>query len=318
MQKIRRVAAIAATAGLLAFGAIAASGGVANATTGLITACSTSSRVTAVGFIPNCTSSGVITNPTSIVLTVNSPQLTALRNIVGDGIEDQWTLTCGEGGGRSFTRSGVLTVTFKQTSTSTDLPIGGSVPTSCTVTSEVQTILGLSTGLLKLGAVGVSDSVTGVTAIPGAVWTGNGDSVAKCADDTNNSGAIGNKVQIWTCLSDQADLWVFDSRDELMHRGLCLTDSRGKASLRTCTGAPGQEWTQRPTGGEVTLASDSGECLTDPSATNGTQLTVASCANTAQQRWKVPNAVAPLSRRPPNRYRYAAPTRGDGRAPARR
>jgi hypothetical protein len=318
MQKIRRVAAIAATAGLLAFGAIAASGGVANATTGLITACSTSNWVTAVGFIPNCTSSGVITNPTSIVLTVNSPQLTALRNIVGDGIEDQWTLTCDVGGGRSFTRSGVLTVTFKRTSTSTSLPIGGSVPTSCTVTSEVQTILGLSISPLKLGALVVSDSVTGVTAVPGAVWTGNGNSVAKCVDDTNNSGASGNKVQIWTCLSDQADLWVLDSRGEFMHRGLCLTDRRGQASLLPCTAAPDQEWAQRPNGGEVTLAADAGECLTDPSAANGTQLTVASCANTPQQRWKIPTVAAPLSRRPPNRYRYAAPTRGDGRAPARR
>jgi hypothetical protein len=207
--KIKRVAAIAVTAGLLAFGAIAVSAGVANASTGLITACSTSDQVLAPGFIPNCTSSGVITNPTSIVLTVNSPKLTALIDIVGEGIEDQWTLTCGAGGGASFTRSGVLTVTSKRTSTS-------------------------------------------------------------------------------------------------------------KVSLRTCTEAADQEWTQSPSGGMVTLASDGGECLTDPSATNGTQLTVARCANTPDQRWKTPNVAAPLSRRPPNRYRYAAPTRGGGPAPSSR
>jgi hypothetical protein len=164
----------------------------------------------------------------------------------------------------------------------------------------------------------VSDSVTGSAAIPGAVWTGNGNSVAKCADDANNSSAGGNKVQIWTCLSDQADQWVLGSRGEVTHRGLCMTDSSGKVSLRTCTEAPDQEWTQSPSGGKVTLASDGGECLTDPSAANGTQLTVTRCANTPGQRWKIPNAAAPLSRRPPDRHRYAAATRGGGPAPSSR
>jgi hypothetical protein len=64
----------------------------------------------------------------------------------------------------------------------------------------------------------------------------------------------------------------------------------GKVILYTCTKAENNLWSHR-SNGEYALKSHGGKlCLTDPgSATkNGTQLTVANCKNTANQRWTLP------------------------------
>ena len=69
-------------------------------------------------------------------------------------------------------------------------------------------------------------------------------------------------------------------------RGRRLRHGRDDRVPREVRGATSQEWT-RQSNGEYVLKSN-GKCLTAPSANNGTQLTLAACANTANQHWALP------------------------------
>ncbi len=227
---------------------------------------------------------------------MGSPQLTELLNQGGgQGLEDQWTVSCDEGGHVTDTHSGTLTVTSASPGAGTaDLPTGGSVANSCAVTSTVRIILGVPVGLLSLPALGVRQAVTASVAAPGALWTRTASGGAVCADDTGNLSQNANPVQAYTCLGDLAQFWAQDKFGEFVHDGLCMTENLSAAVvLGQCFQSHEQEWT-RLASGEVTLTSTPGECLTAPSSKPSTsppaapRLRVSECAGAAGQRWTVP------------------------------
>jgi serine protease len=108
---------------------------------------------------------------------------------------------------------------------------------------------------------------------------------SKCLGDYNASTTVGNKIVIWTCTAGAAQNITFASNGELLVVGGCVTGAT-TAVLGKCAGAASQEWT-RQSNGEYVLKLN-GKCLTAPSANNGTQLTLAACANTANQHWAWP------------------------------
>jgi serine protease len=109
---------------------------------------------------------------------------------------------------------------------------------------------------------------------------------AKCLGDYNGSTTVFNKIVIWTCTAGAAQNITFAANSELLVVGGCVTGTTATAVLGKCAGATSQEWT-RLSNGEYVLKSN-GKCLTAPSATNGRQLTLAACANTANQHWAWP------------------------------
>jgi Ricin-type beta-trefoil lectin domain len=287
MPMLKRAAALTVTAGLLAFGGLSTAT-AARASTGVAN-CSTDDQELAAGFIPNCTSSGTVRYPTSLTLTVASPQLAALLGATGQGIADQWAVNCDEGGGVTYTNSGTFVVNAGATGATYSLPTGGAVPNSCTVTAEVQTIAGLSAGLLSLDSLEVEQTVTTTAAVPGVIRTGNSTTAATCADDTGNRNVNNNPVQVYTCLGDLADFWVQDRFGEFVHDGLCMTENlSGAVVLGQCAQGHEQEWAQAKSGGEVSLAATPGLCLTATSTVNGTPLRVRDCTGAAGQRWTIP------------------------------
>ena len=120
-----------------------------------------------------------------------------------------------------------------------------------------------------------------VNSAVGQVKQANG----KCLDDSNDATTAGNKIQVYTCNTSSAQQVTFAANHELQVVGSCVTGTT-TAALEPCTGATSQMWT-RQSNGEYVLKSN-GECLTDPSSTNRTQLVLAACANTASQHWSLP------------------------------
>jgi hypothetical protein len=110
---------------------------------------------------------------------------------------------------------------------------------------------------------------------------------SKCVDDAGGSTAGGNKIDIFTCNGKAQQAIAFDTTGELIVLGNCVTGTT-TAFLEPCKGATSQIWT-RQANGEYTLKSN-GKCLTDPgnSKKDGTRLTLAVCANTANQHWSLP------------------------------
>jgi ricin-type beta-trefoil lectin protein/putative Ig domain-containing protein len=108
---------------------------------------------------------------------------------------------------------------------------------------------------------------------------------SKCLGDYNASTTAGNKIVIWTCVAGAAQNITFAANRELLVVGKCVTGTT-TAFLESCIGATSQQWT-RQSNGEYVLKSN-GKCLTAPNANNGTQLTLAACANTANQHWGWP------------------------------
>ena len=117
----------------------------------------------------------------------------------------------------------------------------------------------------------------------------------KCVDDKGNSSANRAAVVIWSCnATDQAQGWKL-SGGELIHNGKCANDQRsgGKGSkviLYACNGASNEIWTHRANGEFVLKANGGRYCLDDPaySTSNGTQLIVWTCKDSANQRWYQP------------------------------
>jgi hypothetical protein len=120
-----------------------------------------------------------------------------------------------------------------------------------------------------------------VSSAVGQVKQANG----KCLDDSNDLTTAGNKIQIYTCNTSSAQQVTFAANHELQVVGSCVTGTTSTV-LEPCTGATSQMWT-RQSNGEYVLKSN-GDCLTDPSSTNRTQLVLAACANTASQHWSLP------------------------------
>jgi hypothetical protein len=133
---------------------------------------------------------------------------------------------------------------------------------------------------------------------------------SKCLDDTNNSSANGNKIQIWQCTSNDAgQVWSFEpatAPGEVAEAGLsqlgtvqihgkCLdivnrgTANGSKLDLWSCNGGANQQWEIAGEYGEL-YNPVSGKCIDDPynSKTNGTQLDIWSCNEEPWQAWLLP------------------------------
>jgi hypothetical protein len=115
-----------------------------------------------------------------------------------------------------------------------------------------------------------------------------------CVDDTGDSSANDNKIQIYGCLGDAAQDWAIESDGTIRVNGKCIaTDANGtsngiKIVLYTCEGDTNAQWTERSDGSLVNTLS--GTCLDDPSAstTDGTQLQIWACDGQIQQSWTLP------------------------------
>jgi len=309
MGLFKKTAAVMSAAGLLAFGALAASGGSALATTDQsVAGCSELIGSLALGLQPNCTAAAAtVANPTSITVTVNTSELSALLDVIpGLGMDTSWTLSC-EVNGSAVSVPGSYDITTSAQSASMTInlqaTVGSPAPSSCTISDlKVQTSIGLTLGALGLSPFSIGLAATADTATPGAVYANYpNDSLGAhaeiCADDANN-GNSGTNIQAFQCLSDQADYWLQVSTNQFVHNGDCLTDSGGRVTLAACVANPtngsGQIWNQQNASGAGTLSNaDGGGCLTAPAS--GTidfaTLQVASCHGAVGQKWTVPPAT---------------------------
>ncbi len=73
---------------------------------------------------------------------------------------------------------------------------------------------------------------------------------ATCLDDTGNSSANGNKVQIWACNGGAAQNWTYAEDGTLRIHGKCLDDTgygtkAGPPQLWSCLGHANQTWTRQ-------------------------------------------------------------------------
>jgi hypothetical protein len=310
MGLFKKTAAVMSTAGLLAFGAVAASGGSAFATTDQsVAGCNELIGTLALGLQPNCTAAAAtVDNPTSITVTVNTSELSALLDVIpGLGMDTSWTLSCEVNGIPVIVPGSYdITSTAQSASTTIDLQttVGSPAPSSCTMSDlKVQTSVGLTLGALGLSPFSIGLDATANTATPGAVYANYpndslGAHTEVCADDTDN-GDSGTNIQAFQCLSDQSDYWLQVSTNQFVHNGDCLTDAAGRAILAACVANPtngsGQIWNQQNASGAGSLSNaDGGGCLTAPAS--GTidfaTLQVGSCHGAVGQKWTVPSATS--------------------------
>jgi RHS repeat-associated protein len=132
--------------------------------------------------------------------------------------------------------------------------------------------------------------------VTGAVTSGE---VGLCLDDKSDSGAAGNKVEVWQCNGGASQSWVVWDDGSVQVAGGCLATSGGGTSngtlvvLEPCTsGAAAQQW--EPGSGQTLVSPASGKCLEDPGAstTNGTQLDINACSTAADEQWGMPSSAS--------------------------
>ncbi|MEV6944358.1 lectin [Streptomyces sp. NPDC051172] len=119
----------------------------------------------------------------------------------------------------------------------------------------------------------------------------------KCVDDAGSGTSNGTAIQIYTCNGTAAQTWQVVPDGTLQVLNDCMdvtggaTASGTKVQLHTCNGTQAEQW-QKDASGEIVNPA-SGLCLTDAGngATDKTQLTIAACADSAGQRWKVPSSA---------------------------
>jgi Ricin-type beta-trefoil lectin domain len=309
MRIFKKAATSMVAVGLLAFGAVAGSGGSALAASAQpVTGCSATIGALAIGLFPNCTAgTSTIANPTSITINLNTTSLGALLNVIpGLGMKATWNLSCIVDG-TTVTVPGSLTVT-SLSQTASDVinlqsAVGSPNPTSCTVSNLMATTtLSLTIGaILHLNLVTVGANATADTGVPGAVYANypsdsDGAHAVVCADDTNN-GNSGTDVQAFQCLSDLADQWIQVSSGQFVHNGDCLTANGAAVTIESCLASPssssGQVWSSSTSGAGEMSNGNGGGCLTAPSSGTiaGAPLRLAACRGTVGQEWTVPNVT---------------------------
>jgi hypothetical protein len=120
----------------------------------------------------------------------------------------------------------------------------------------------------------------------------------KCLDDTVNSTANGNKIQIWGCNGGDSQNWEYvpdgtpGGAGTLQIHGNCAditnfgTANGSKIQLWSCTGAANQQWFLVGSAGELYNPA-SGRCLDDTgkSTTDGTQVEIFDCNGGTNQAW---------------------------------
>jgi hypothetical protein len=265
MKRLSRLAAAAAATGLLTAGAIAVSTVAASAST-------TFASCSAQGDFATCVAAGTANSPVTLTVTVTSSP--------DQDVFVAWDTTCSEGlsaGGSSgsFTAQTPVTRTISH-------PYQH--PDSCIVSADAQ---------LQAGGNSVHISLSySQTAPPKPVSHEIKGYAGRCVDDNGNSSAPRTKIQIWRCANSASQQWSF-TRGELKHGSMCM-NVKGKGAsgspviLWSCTGSGNEIWTHNAAG-EYRLKA-SGMCLDDPaySTTNGTQLAVYHCKDSANQRWSLP------------------------------
>jgi GH25 family lysozyme M1 (1,4-beta-N-acetylmuramidase) len=112
----------------------------------------------------------------------------------------------------------------------------------------------------------------------------------KCADDSQNLTADGNKIDIASCATrSAAQQWRVSTDGTVRIHGKCLnvrggrTASGTRVNLYSCSGTAAQQWRQvAESSGTMLQNPHSGLCLADPasSTVNGTQLRILSCSVT--------------------------------------
>jgi Putative Ig domain/Ricin-type beta-trefoil lectin domain len=210
----------------------------------------------------------------------------------GDGCLDHLSLT--SPGNRASTIGTAVSLQVAATSSSgvglsyraSGLPPGLSISSSGKISGTPAVTAGTyATRVTASDSTGVAKSVSFTWAVRSATGAikGNG---SKCADDYRSVTANGNKIDINACNGGSAQKMTFLSNGEVTVLGKCIRDSSGRIVLYTCNGATTEVWT-RHSNGEYVIKYNS-QCLTKPSTTNGTQLQLANCTDSASQRWSLP------------------------------
>lgn len=260
MVKFSRFPVYLVSVGLLAAGAVA--GSAATASAGTLASC------TAKGNDVSCATAAQAKHPLTLSVTVTTSPAQSV--IVA------WNDDCSLGS-TSKKESGTFVATTPLTRT---IPHAFKQPDSC--------IFAAASGITGNGSVKVSLSASSTASHEVKGYAG------LCADDAGNRTTLGNKIQTWACHNYASEQWSF-SHGELVHRGLCMNDKANggngsKIVLYKCSAAANEVWTHNSHGEYVLKAHRGTLCLTDPgfSKKNGTQLTVATCRNTANQHWTLP------------------------------
>lgn len=141
----------------------------------------------------------------------------------------------------------------------------------------------------------------------------------KCLDNAQNKKANGNKIQLYSCNTTNAQKWtVTDAGTIVNANGYCLdVAGAGKTAktlvqLYSCNGSVAQQWSVKTNGSIVNP--NSGLCLDDKYAgtDNGTQIWMWSCNGTAAQKWTLPAKVvttpSPTPKPTPNPNPTPTPT----------
>jgi hypothetical protein len=129
------------------------------------------------------------------------------------------------------------------------------------------------------------------TAPVGPVYVGEVQSndAVPCMADYQSSVTQGAKVVISGCRGYPAQTWTLESDGTIQFKGLCLDTAGGfnpGVVLNTCTGGSSQVW---QVGSNYSLVNQASRmCLTDPSLTNNTQLSIQWCNGGSSQQWRLP------------------------------
>ena len=159
------------------------------------------------------------------------------------------------------------------------------------------------TTISLIGSLNSTASVTFTWTVKPAPGTGPTGPVRldlddTCLDDTGNSSANGNKIQIWTCNGGAAQNWTYAEDGTLRIHGKCLdaagygTKAGTKLQLWSCTNRTNQMW--KPAYLGQLIGTGSGLCASDPGGTarNGTQVELGDCPGVATgedpAKWTLP------------------------------
>jgi len=320
MRGIRRLVTYAAVAGLLTAGAVGASLDIAHADTE-VTSCDGVQGVTATATAYKCTvatgTATAISDPSDITVSVSDD-----TSGYTEAVNITWTVSCTDSTGASQQQGATDNAPTPAAVPLLPLPVTADGTCSVSATISSQSASSTCPAISASSAPRPSPSPTAsvcpddflailsYTSAASATPTPTASSTSsaagspvhpvkgydgKCLDDNGNSSANRAKIQIWNCSgTDQAENWTF-SNGEFKHNGKCMNDqgnggSRSHVILWSCNGASNEKWSELANG-ELKLQSHGGTlCLDDPrsSTTNGTQLIVYTCKDSANQKWSLP------------------------------
>jgi len=146
-------------------------------------------------------------------------------------------------------------------------------------------------GPTGLGTPASVMSFSGSGAESGAWYRGTDDF---CMDDRGDDNTDGNAVQAYTCNGIASQDWTAEANGTITHGGTyCLEPAGGDTAsgtlvvLESCTaGNAAQQWITQS--GRGLYNPDSGLCLDDAVATNGTQLELYACGQGDPEIWTMP------------------------------